>query len=228
MRLYRTLLVLYPRAFRREFGEPMAQLFGDQLRDRGTRAWLRAAPDLIRTVPQLRIEAVMSSINSAPRVAAVAFIVLAGVVVATGFGGPLVVFVALALAGVLFGQRSLMASARRGGRAPLRRAVVQTWWAPVAALIGGAEILFGIGTVFEASNWGGRIFGSSLMVACGAGMLFGLMRRPFSREAGNALILITTIPALIFFWVIVPTVLAIVVWIGVLTSGFSDEAVPAT
>ena len=228
MRLYRALLVLYPRAFRREFGEPMAQLFGDQLRDSGRRAWLRTAPDLIFTVPRLRIEAVMSSINSAPRVAAFAFIVLAGVVVAMGLGGPLVVFVALALAGVLFGQRRLIASARRGGRAPLRHAVVQTWWAPVAALIGGAEILFGIGTVFEASNWGGRIVGSSLLLACGAGMLFGLMRRPFSREAGNALILITTIPALIFFWVIVPTVLAIVVWVGVLTSGFSDEPVPAT
>jgi hypothetical protein len=51
------------------------------------------------------------------------------------------------------------------------------------------------------------------------------MRRPFARESGNAVILVATVPALLFFWVIVPTVLALVIWVGVLTSGFNEQPV---
>lgn len=226
MRFYRALLVLYPRSFRRVYAEPMLQLFADQQRDLGRRAWLRVAPDLIKTAPMQRIEAVMSSRTARP-VAAAAVAVAGLAVVALGVGGPAVFVVALAVAGVLWGQRKLVLGVRRGGRAPLRHAVTQAWWAPVAAFIGVAQILFGIGTVFEASNMGGRIIGSSVMMGIGAVMLFGLMRRPFSREGGNVLILLATVPALTFFWVVIPTVLAVIVWIGVLTSGFSDEKVAA-
>lgn len=56
-KLYRKLLRLYPEPHRREFGEPMAQLFRDQCRDaweRGHHAgviklWLRTLPDLGKT-----------------------------------------------------------------------------------------------------------------------------------------------------------------------------------
>ena len=89
-------------------------------------------------------------------------------------------------------------------------------------------IVGGIGTVFEAHNLGGRIFGSSLLMALGAMMLLGLMRRPFDRVMGNSLILVATVPAFAFFWIIVPAVAALLVWIGVLRAGFSDEPAPAT
>jgi hypothetical protein len=53
-RIYRLLLAAYPREFRARYGDEMAQLFADQLRDarlegsRGgaIRTWLRAIPDL--------------------------------------------------------------------------------------------------------------------------------------------------------------------------------------
>ena len=230
MRVYRALLVLYPRGFRREYGGPMAQAFGDLRRDRGRRAWLRAVPDLIRSVPPLRIEAVMSTAKSAPLVVSLALAVLGGVAVVMGFDGfgPLVPVVIFGFAAAVFVGLQVSKSARAGGRAPLRNAVVQTWWAPVAAFIGVAQILFAVGTVFEASNLGGRVFGSSFMLAFGVMMLFGLTRRPFAREAGNSLILVATLPALSFFWVIVPTVLALVVWIGVISSGFSEDEAIAT
>ena len=51
----------------------------------------------------------------------------------------------------------------------------------------------GIGTVFEARNWGGRIVGSTLLLAFGATMLVGLMRRPFALQDGNTMILFATI-----------------------------------
>src|SRR4051794_41889856 len=88
LRIYRALLVLYPRAFRRDYREPMVQLFGDSVRDRGGRAWLRAAPDLVRTIPSQRLEAVMAGRHAASKVAALFLAVLGGVVVALGVGGP--------------------------------------------------------------------------------------------------------------------------------------------
>jgi len=223
--MYRRLLVLYPRSFRESYGEPMAQLFGDRLRDVGPRAWMRAVPDLIRTVPSERIEAVMADIGPGTRVVALAFVVLGAALVAMRFGGGVVPLVAFATVMILITQRRLFASAPLGTRAPLLRALVQTWWAPVAGLLGLMMLLAGVGTIFEAHNWGGRIFGSGLLMAFSAAMLLGLMRRPFSRQAGNSMILLATIPPLLFFWMIVPPLAAIVVWIGVISSGFSDQRV---
>jgi hypothetical protein len=227
LRLYRAALVLYPRSFRRSYREPMLQLFGDCVRDVGAKAWLRAAPDLVRTVPAQRIEAVMSRLRNARTAVALALVVAGAAALAIGAGGRLgfVGVLALGVLALVFSQRAVFAPVFSGERAPLRHAVVQTWWAPVAALLGVAMIFFGVGTIFEAHNWGGRVFGSALLFAFGFGMLHGLRRRPFARQSGNALIMITTIPAFPFFWLIVPTVAALVVWVGVITSGFSDEAV---
>lgn len=58
-RAYRTLLRLYPATFRDEYGQEMARLFGEQLRDaraaRGPMAvaglWARAIADVLETAP---------------------------------------------------------------------------------------------------------------------------------------------------------------------------------
>ncbi len=222
---YRALLTLYPRTFRQGYGEAMAQVFGDDLHHVGAKAWLRTVPDLARTVPIERIDAVMSRLGPGARVAALAFVVLGAVVIAMGFGGGAVPIVALAVVAVIVSQRPLFASMPRGERAPLRHAVVQSWWAPVAALLGLAMVVAGVGTIFEAHNLGGRIVGSALFVVFGGAMLLGLMRRPFDRLAGNSLILLATIPALLFFWVIVPPLAAILIWVGVLSGGLGERPV---
>jgi hypothetical protein len=54
--LYRFLLRAYPRPYRERYGEPMAQLFRDRLRDADTPAktaafWVRTAADWAVTVP---------------------------------------------------------------------------------------------------------------------------------------------------------------------------------
>lgn len=221
--LYRALLLLYPRSFRRAYGEPMAQVFADCVGERGPRVWLRTLPDLVRTVPTQRIEAVMARVGHGVRPVVLAFVVFAAVVVAMGVGRGAFLVALLALMVALATQGRVLVSFTSGERAPLRHAVVQAWWAPVAGLLGAAMFLAGVGTIFEAHNWGGRIFGSALLMGFGAAMLLGLKRRPFDRQAGNALILLTTIPPLIFFWVIVPPLAAILVWIGVLSSGYRDK-----
>ncbi|HOX55425.1 MAG TPA: hypothetical protein P5205_01190 [Candidatus Paceibacterota bacterium] len=56
-KLFQRLLAAYPKAYRREYGQPMAQLFHDQCRDSWRTArelglawlWLRVLPDLVKT-----------------------------------------------------------------------------------------------------------------------------------------------------------------------------------
>lgn len=224
--LYRALIVLYPRHFREGYAEPMAQLFADRVRDVGARAWLRALPDLVRTVPVERIEAVMSRLGRGGRVLALALAVLGATVVTIGAGAGAVPIIAVAVVAVLVSQRRLFASLG-GERAPLRHAVVQAWWAPVAGLLGLATVLAGVANIVEANNLGGRVVGSTLLLAFGGAMLVGLMRRPFERTTGNAIILLATIPALALWWAIVPPIAALVIWVGVVASGFEEPAVVA-
>jgi hypothetical protein len=222
--LYRALLVLYPRSFRADYADPMAQLFADRVRDVGAKAWLRALPDLVRTVPVERIEAVMSRLGPGARVLALAFAMLGAAVLSFGIGAGAMPIIAVAVVAVLVSQRQLFA-ALGGERAPLRHALVQAWWAPIAGLLAAAMILAGIGTIFEAYNLCGRIVSSGLLLAFGGAMLSGLMRRPFARMPGNALILLATLPAIVMFWMVIPPLAAIAIWVGVVASGFEEPAV---
>lgn len=223
---YRALLRAYPRSFRRDYGEPMTQLFADRVRDVGAKTWLRVVPDLARTVPQQRIEAFMN--NSKARVPVFVVMAVVGVAAIVGTGGPGIIFVAaITLTYLLLTQAELISSLFRSDRVSLRRAVMQQWWAPIAAVVGVVEIIAGIGNALYASNWGGRVFGSTVLIAMGLGMLYALARRPFARAGANGMILVMTLPFFVMFWMVLPPLVGIVVWVGVIRDGFDHERVPA-
>lgn len=170
----------------------------------------------------------MASRSFGARVGVLVALVVGAVAATIGLGGgavPLLVLIAVVL---VVGRNRKVISAPFGDRAPLWPAAIQAWWAPMAALLGVAMIVLGVGTVFEAHNLGGRIFGSGILLLLGSIMLLGLMRRPFDRVAGNSMILVATVPAFAFFWIIVPAVAALLVWIGVLSAGFGDDPAAAT
>lgn len=80
--LYRALLTLYPRAFRREYTPDLTQSFVDLARNRGLgSAWIRCSVDLAVTVPRYHLEAVVHRhVSSAALIAfAVSVVGLAGV-----------------------------------------------------------------------------------------------------------------------------------------------------
>ncbi len=61
-RLYRSLLWLYPKAFRREYADDLVQGFDDLIGNRGpSHAWRRTVVDLTVTVPRYRLETIMNT-----------------------------------------------------------------------------------------------------------------------------------------------------------------------
>ncbi|MEA2826463.1 MAG: hypothetical protein QOG43_902 [Actinomycetota bacterium] len=105
LRLYRLLLLAYPRSFRRRFGDDMAQIFADlESHTSRLRLWPRTIVDMAASVPRQRLESLMDRFSPGAR-AYVAFalaVISAVAVVLVGSAVPLalpiVAIAALALA----------------------------------------------------------------------------------------------------------------------------------
>jgi hypothetical protein len=65
IRSYRAVVRLYPKGFRREFGDDLVRHFAELVSDLGPRrAWSRTFLDLVITLPIYRLEAIMSPSRS--------------------------------------------------------------------------------------------------------------------------------------------------------------------
>lgn len=98
-RIYRAMLALQPRAFRREYGELMLQLFTDQMRDAPSpmRVWRATAKDLAISVSYERTEESMKGYLMALLGAAVATAGLVGVITGRRPDGPNIAVLGLGL-----------------------------------------------------------------------------------------------------------------------------------
>lgn len=140
--VYRSLLVLYPREFRREYGPDLVQQHADLVHDRGARAaWTRTGLDLLVTVPRYRLERIMSEQKRATTIhVGIALIAAVGVVsVATGlYPGAALLVLAVALA---VAQRSSLAKAIRTPDSDRRRHRLQIG-AVLAAVCAASYLTF--------------------------------------------------------------------------------------
>ena len=188
MNAYGVLLRLYPREFREEYGEDMAQLLRDQLRDESaTRVWARTVLDVALTAPSIRLEAHMSRGTSAPIVygtATVACLVLA-IVAGTSIGVSVV-----GLAGVfVFGALAFISWRRARTLEPSRHAAMH-WWkylgvgcVALAAAIVGAAMADGELSEGSWAVWfGGLLFSVGLIAA---GTILGINHAVHRRHGGT-------------------------------------------
>ena len=115
MALYRSLLRLYPKDFREEFGPDLLALHQDLAADRGRAAARRRTTlDLIVTVPRYRLEHLMREQHSTTALYVVIFglAALGALAFVTGFGPPALLFI-VAAGVVAVAQRSQLARAIR-------------------------------------------------------------------------------------------------------------------
>jgi len=138
--LYRSLLRLYPKDFRTDYGEDLLQHFGDLVTDMGTpAAWVRTGIDLVVTVPRYQLETIMTERHSATTVHIALTVLAAGGALSfvAGFGPGIVLLVAAIV--VAFAQRCALARSIRTPDATRRRRRLAT--AVALAAICAASII---------------------------------------------------------------------------------------
>jgi hypothetical protein len=88
-----------------------------------------------------------------------------------------------------------------------------TWWTVLAVLLAATYVVTATGQLIDtpkATNVGALAIMSGF-----AGLIaWGLRLRSHSKISGNWMIIFATVPALMFFWVIVPTVVGVAIIVG--------------
>ncbi len=188
--LYRSLVRLYPSAFRREYGEDLMAHYADLVADRGVRAArTRTALDLAITIPRYHLEHVMTEQHSATTLSIVIGLFAAGGLASlmTGVGPGMILFVVAIVLAVA--QRSTLARALRVPDSNLRRRRLWT-----AAVLGAVFVAsFATYSVLIGDNWGVRetvltIIGTLAMFGAAGYLIAGLLtpRTPDYRIAARA------------------------------------------
>lgn len=195
----------------------MTQAFCDRLTERGEiRTWMLVISDLSFSVPQEIVEATMMSQKWMGSLAAIGAVVsLASV--AIGARGFALVGLGVGVAMVLVGALSLWSASRSGrptefsfeGSAPKR----WTWWTVLATLMAAIYVV-GAASLLISDPKGTNVGALGIAIGFASLIAIGLRLRSRSRVAGNWLVVVAMVPALTFFWVIVPAVVALAVIIG--------------
>jgi len=213
-RIYGALLAFYPPTFRREFGQLMAQAFCDRLREKGgRRTWGLIIPDLLQSVPQQITEVPFMSQKWMAAITALSSVALL-TALAIGAGPPLLLagatVVALGLLAVLSAKRAGRPTEYLYGGSTPR---AWTWWTVLATLLATTYVLAGIGQLINDPK--PTHLGALAIITGFAGLIVaGLRLRARSKIAGNWMVIFATVPALMFWWVIVPALVAVAIIVG--------------
>ena len=233
-RVYRTLLLAYPRAFRQVYGADMVQVFGDRLRDArahsgrraNVRVWLFTLLDLFATAPLERMEKKMSREAAFGMVFALLLALAAtSYVLGREEHWVPVSFVLLAASAIALGISGSIRRRNAGDVTPAGPSGIRHWWVVLAAFMGIVEIG---GAIAQVVRDGGIENPAALAVVLGGGllMLLGVWFRGRSQSGGDWMIVIGVLPFLGLIWLIVPPILvAIVVTMALMDSAKAQSAV---
>ena len=217
LRLYRVFLLLYPPSFRRDYGHLMAQAFSDRIKERGARrTWVLIGRDLWLSIPRQILEVSHMDqrwLGALTALSALLFMVAIGI----GLGSPIVlVTITVTTVGLLV-VLSRKASDRPteylyyGGGTPK----ALTWWTLLALLLAAVYVLAAVAQLIDdpkATNVGAL----GIMIGFSALILGGLRLRGRSKIWGNWMVIFATVPALMFFWIIVPALVGLAIIAGAL------------
>lgn len=186
--VYRSLVRLYPRSFRHEYGEDLVAHYGDLVADRGARAArARTALDLAITIPRYHLEHVMTEKHSTTVLGVVIGLFAAGGTALVGGPFGLILFaVAIVLAVT---QRTTLSRALRVPNSNLRRRRLQT-----AAALGATFVLtyvtflLTVGDSWTITDTLLALVGTPAMIAAPLFLLAGLLtpRTPDGKHLGEA------------------------------------------
>lgn len=175
-RVYRTLTLLYPEAFRDHYRDDLVQAHDDLVISLGpTRAWGRATVDLLITVPRYRLETTMTNRNSNNRVhVAIGTLIVLAAALTLDIGAAFAL-IPLGLAIVLLvAQRTHLARSLRAPDTDLRRRrlVRSAWLAGLSVLIIAVFIVH----VGRHDDWGNSlvlvIYNALFMVAAASSVVY--------------------------------------------------------
>lgn len=190
-RIYRTTVRLYPRAFRRRYGDDLVQNFGDLMSDQGPRAaWTRTSLDLLLTVPRYRLESVMTERHSATTVNIVITLLVAGGLASflTGMYPGFLLFLAAIVLAVA--QRSKLARALRTPDTSARQRRLR-----IGAILGVVFVVtYSAYLALIGDSWTIRetvlaLIGTTAMIGCPVFLIAGLLtpKSPTSPSAQGAI-----------------------------------------
>jgi hypothetical protein len=217
--VYVRLLRLYPSSFRARFGEEMQQFVRDEATHGRRVHWMRTLADLFRSalVQRWKDSYMRPKLGIGLAVVLVAFLV-ARVVIGSGFTQETTIIMAaeLGILAILLGAGALLGRRVRGAEYDYTHRRLRWWWIP-AGLLGAAEVVMSIGQLVREPK-AANVFG--LLILCGfAALVFaGMAIR--NRRAGNYMIAAGVVPVASIFWLVYPTVLAVVVIVNALADNF--------
>jgi hypothetical protein len=217
-RFYRVLLFAYPRSFRRDYGELMAQAFGDRLREKGApRAWGLVVTDLALSLPQQLMEvSLMSQRWMAGVAAAGTALILSTMFI--GAGSPITILsLGIGLFAGILAALSFWSAKRNGRPSEFSYGGVTPklwkWWTVLAVVLGALYVV--AATAQLISDPKGTNVGA-LGIALGFAALIagGLALRSRSHVSGNWMVAIATVPSLAFFWIVWPAAVGLAIIFG--------------
>jgi hypothetical protein len=179
VRAYRAAIRFYPRGFREQYGDDLAQLFANLVSDLGPRrAWSRTLLDLVITLPIHRLETIMGPTRSIPAL----FLIIVALI-AIGVTGALSMGVLIALIPLGLGvviaitQRSNLArSLRPANGSQRRRRLIYAMISGVvfAGSVVGYLIAVSGESISSAALIAYNLVGMGSLVAAGAFLALGL------------------------------------------------------
>ena len=178
-RTYRAAVRLYPRDFREQYGDDLAQLFANLVSDLGPRrAWSRTLLDLVITLPIYRLETIMRPTRSIPALF-ITIVALTAVGLTALYMGIPVALVPLGLGVVLaITQRSNLARSLRstdGSQRRRRLRYAKISGVVFAGSVVGYLIALSDNSISSAALIAYTAVGMGSLVASGALLAMGLL-----------------------------------------------------